>query len=191
MFIKLKGTLIVIFLYFCLFPTNIGATDCPLTPTNLSYHFSPKGGVTKAIVMEISTAKTEVLVQMYVFTSLPIVDALIGAKNRGVNVIVLVDDSALTSKGSKVGILFNALIPVFVDKSHSIAHNKIMIVDKKILITGSFNYSASAEATNAENILVIKRNYCVVNGYIKNFENHKVHSEFYGGVVVGKFEGDN
>lgn len=180
---------IITILFFLIFNSNLYAESCPRTPSVLSYYFSPKGGVTDAIVQEISVAKVEVLVQMYVFTSLPIADALIAAKSRGVGVTVIVDDSAITSKGSKVNLLFSALIPVYIDKEHSIAHDKVMIVDKKTLITGSFNATASAETSNAENIVVVKRNNCIANGYIKNFELHKLHSVLYNkGILVGNVE---
>jgi phosphatidylserine/phosphatidylglycerophosphate/cardiolipin synthase-like enzyme len=164
---------------------DLHAVDCPMTPSILSYYFSPKGKVAETIVSEINNAKKEILVQAYVFTSLPIADALIDAKNRGVSITIVADGSAVNANGSKINLLFDALIPVFLDKVHSIAHNKVIIIDKKILITGSFNYTASAENTNAENIIIIKRNYCIVNGYIKNFEDHKSHSQLYNKIIVG------
>jgi phosphatidylserine/phosphatidylglycerophosphate/cardiolipin synthase-like enzyme len=56
-----------------------------------------------------------------------------------------------------------------------------MIIDKATLITGSFNFSKAAEESNAENLLILKGNKHLVDGYIQNFEAHKGHSQGYAG----------
>ena len=60
---------------------------------------------------------------------------------------------------------------------HKIAHNKIMIIDRNTLITGSFNFTKSSEESNTENLLILKSNKPLVDRYIQNFEMHKAHSE--------------
>jgi phosphatidylserine/phosphatidylglycerophosphate/cardiolipin synthase-like enzyme len=74
----------------------------------------------------------------------------------------------------------NAGIPTFIDDKHSIAHNKIMIIDKEIVITGSFNFTKAAEEKNAENLLVIKSKK-LAKVYMDNWYKHKEHSEKYEG----------
>jgi len=64
---------------------------------------------------------------------------------------------------------------------HKIAHNKIMIIDRNTLVTGSFNFTKSAEESNAENLLILKGNKPLVDRYIENFNGHKAHSEGYVG----------
>lgn len=56
-----------------------------------------------------------------------------------------------------------------------------MILDRSTLITGSFNFTKAAEEKNAENLLVIKVNKPLVERYMRNFEEHKGHSEEYVG----------
>ncbi len=75
----------------------------------------------------------------------------------------------------------HAGIPTYIDDRHAIAHNKIMILDRSTLITGSFNFTKAAEEKNAENLLVIKGNKILVDRYIRNFVGHKEHSEEYVG----------
>lgn len=75
----------------------------------------------------------------------------------------------------------NAGIPTYIDSEHAIAHNKVIILDKKTLITGSFNFTKSAEERNAENLLVIKGNSALLEKYIKNFMEPKEHSDAYRG----------
>lgn len=65
-------------------------------------------------------------------------------------------------------------IPVWVDDSVSIAHNKFLILDNKTVETGSFNYTVSANRYNAENVLIIN-DPVLAQTYLSNFK-HRVAS---------------
>jgi phosphatidylserine/phosphatidylglycerophosphate/cardiolipin synthase-like enzyme len=147
------------------------------TPVNV--YFSPKGGCTNAIINEIEQAKTEILVQAYSFTSAPIARALLNAHKRGINVQVILDKSQKSQKYTSATFLINSGIPTYIDSKHAIAHNKIMIIDKEIVITGSFNFTKAAEEKNAENLLILKSKE-LASQYLMNWSEHKEHSE--GGV---------
>jgi len=140
-------------------------------------YFSPRGGVTQAVVKEIENAQREVLIQAYSFTSKPIAKAIIEAKKRGVSVIAVIDKGRKKEKYTEATFLKNAGCMVLIDSSHAIAHNKIIIIDRSILITGSFNFTKAAEVSNAENLLIFKNNQPLVDRYFANFEVHKRHSD--------------
>jgi phosphatidylserine/phosphatidylglycerophosphate/cardiolipin synthase-like enzyme len=142
-------------------------------------YFSPRGGATEAVVREIDTAKKEILVQAYSFTSAPIAKALMAAHRRGVRVEAVLDKSQRKERYTSATFLLNAGIPVYIDAAHAIAHNKVMVIDGQTLITGSFNFTKAAEEKNAENLLIMKGNKTLVEMYIKNFNEHKSHSESY------------
>jgi phosphatidylserine/phosphatidylglycerophosphate/cardiolipin synthase-like enzyme len=142
--------------------------------------FSPRGGCTEAIVDQITNAKSEILVQTYSFTSAPIAKALTGAFKRGVKVEVILDKSQKAEKYTSATFISNAGIPTFIDDKHAIAHNKIMIIDKETVITGSFNFTKAAEEKNAENLLIIKSKE-LAKVYVDNWCIHKEHSEKYEG----------
>jgi phosphatidylserine/phosphatidylglycerophosphate/cardiolipin synthase-like enzyme len=146
--------------------------------TGTRVYFSPNGGCTEAIVASIAEAKTTILVQMYSFTSDPIEQALIAAKNRGIAVRVILDHGQLNVQGGAVMTLAQAGVEVWIDRKHAIAHNKVMIIDDYTVLTGSFNYSAAAENRNAENLLIIK-NATLTGKYKENFSLHLGHSERY------------
>ena len=148
------------------------------TPTQIS--FSPHGGCTDAIVKEISKAKSEILVQAYSFTSKEIAKALVDAHKRGVHVETILDKSNKSQKYSAADFTHNMGISTFIDAEHAIAHNKIMIIDKETVITGSFNFTKAAEERNAENLLILK-NKELARIYIDNWKKHKSHSEEYKG----------
>jgi phosphatidylserine/phosphatidylglycerophosphate/cardiolipin synthase-like enzyme len=140
--------------------------------------FSPNAGCTDAIIKQIDDAKSEILVQAYSFTSTPIAKALLEAHKRGVNVEVILDKSQKSQKYSGATFLANSRIPTFIDSSHAIAHNKIMIIDRKIVITGSFNFTKAAESKNAENLLILQSPE-LAKLYTENWYHHKEHSEPY------------
>jgi phosphatidylserine/phosphatidylglycerophosphate/cardiolipin synthase-like enzyme len=139
-------------------------------------HFSPNGDCTAAITKELSNSRRSILVQAYSFTSAPIAKALLNAHKRGVKVEIILDKSQRTQKYSSVTFFMNSGIPIRIDAAHAIAHNKVIIVDEEIVITGSFNFTKAAEEKNAENLLVIhdKR---LASLYIKNWREHARHSE--------------
>ena len=142
--------------------------------------FSPRGGCTENIVEQINAAKLEILVQAYSFTSAPIAKALTDAFKRGVKVQVILDKSQKSEKYTSATFISNAGIPTYIDDKHAIAHNKIMIIDKETVITGSFNFTKAAEEKNAENLLVIKSKE-LAKEYMDNWYKHKEHSEKYEG----------
>jgi phosphatidylserine/phosphatidylglycerophosphate/cardiolipin synthase-like enzyme len=144
----------------------------------IEVHFSPKGGCTEAVVSVLEAAKATVLVQAYSFTSAPIAKALVNAHKRGVKIEVILDKSQRTEKYSEADFLHNVGIPVKIDARHQIAHNKVMVVDDGVVITGSFNFTKAAEENNAENLLVI-RDKALAAKYAANWKLHAEHSESY------------
>ena len=139
-------------------------------------YFSPRGGATDAIITSVNNAKKSVLVQAYSFTSEPIADVLIQAHKKGVMVQVILDRSQQHQKYSCIDILAAGGVPLLIDASHAIAHSKIMIIDDKFVITGSFNFTKAAEERNAENLLIIHSEQ-LANQYIRNWQFHQLHSE--------------
>jgi ABC-type branched-subunit amino acid transport system ATPase component len=167
--------IIVIFLMVKSNPIHLYSQEKLLT---IEVNFSPNGGCTEAIIRELNKAKSTILLQAYSFTSVPIAKALLNAHKRGVKVEVILDKSQRTQKYSSATFLCNQGISVKIDAQHAIAHNKVMIVDGEVVITGSFNFTKAAEKNNAENLLVI-RDKKLAEQYIKNWQEHERHLEVY------------
>lgn len=164
----MKSVLLALFL-----AVSIHAAD-------IQVYFSPKGGCIEAVVDNLNKATNTVLVQAYSFTSAPIAKALVDAEKRGVKVQVILDRSQRTEKYSSADFVQHAGIPTYIDAKHAIAHNKIMIIDSKIVLTGSFNFTKAAEENNAENLLVIQ-DLALATKYTANWQAHLQHSEPYLG----------
>ena len=148
-------------------------------PQDIHPYFSPSGGCTEAVVSALDGAKKTVLVQAYSFTSAPIAKALVDAKKRGVDVQVILDKSQRGEKYSSATFLANEGVPTYIDAAHKIAHNKVMIIDGQTVITGSFNFTKSAEDGNAENLLVINNAPQLAARYTANWKEHLGHSDPY------------
>jgi len=169
-----KYILLILTLLVCSWPAQ--AAD--FAAGSIKVYFSPGGGCTEAIVKEIDRAKNEVLVQAYSFTSAPIAKALVQAHKRGVKVTAVLDKSQRSERYTSATFLANADVPTFIDAKHAIAHNKVMIIDKETVITGSFNFTKAAEDKNAENLLVIHSRE-LARAYRDNWLKHKEHAEKY------------
>lgn len=153
---------------------NKHAGECPA----VEVLFSPRGGVTESMVTSIDEAKQSVRIHAFAFTSVPIVEALLRAKERDLTVEAVVDRENLRNPNSVINKLNAHGIPVYIDSKHAIQHNKVIIIDNTIVFTGSFNLSKGAEENNAENSVAITDTK-IAELYFENFNLHKEHSKPY------------
>src|SRR5438128_696973 len=86
----------------------LGQAAEPFSPARVAVYFSPNGGATDVVVRELNAATTQVLMQAYSFTSVPIAKALVDAHKRGVTVLAVLDTSQQTEKYSAATFLVNA-----------------------------------------------------------------------------------
>lgn len=149
-------------------------------PATWEVYFSPHGGCTEAIIREVGKAKISILVQAYIFTSAEIGKGILEAHKRGVKVQVILDKSQRKTQYAPADFFANAGIQTRIDSVHAIAHNKVMIIDGETVITGSFNFTKSAEENNAENLLIV-HDRKLAERYTKNWDEHARHSEVYRG----------
>ena len=138
-------------------------------------YFSPPDNAAKAIVEQIEASRKEVLVQAYGFTHNAIARALVQAHKRGVKVQVIMDAKSASTNRYVVEILDRERMTYRWDGKHAIAHNKVMVIDHDIIITGSFNFTNSAQTRNAENLLIL-RSAPLADEYRQNWLEHWNHS---------------
>lgn len=141
--------------------------------------FAPNGDATDLVVKAIRQAKKQILVQAYSFTSAPIIQALGEAKARGVDVEAILDRTNESKRYTGATYLTRHAVPVWIDDSVAIAHNKVMIIDGDTVITGSFNFTLSAQRRNAENVMVISHAPGLARVYARNWQWRKGLSRRY------------
>ncbi len=128
----------------------------PPAPASEVY-FSPIGGVRQRLVRAIDGSQSSIDVAVYNLTARELAEALRAAKIRGVRIRVLVDRERLEAGLSSIrglrasGIAVRSLgVP-----EQSLMHHKFAIFDDRLLVTGSYNWTNSAEHANYENLLVL------------------------------------
>ena len=137
--------------------------------------FSPEGSALQLVLNTIVTAQQSIRLMGYSFTSPEVTRALIQAKQRGIDVRVLLDWKANSAKGSAgvaaMNLLANAGIPVRTVSQFKIMHDKVIITDGRNVETGSFNYSRAAANSNSENALVIRDYPALADTYLKHWQS--------------------
>ena len=83
-------------------------------------YFSPNGATIDAVVRELDSARAEILVQAYSFTSKPIAKALVSAKKLGVKVVVVLDRSQRREKYTSTDFVAHTGIPTFINNRHTL-----------------------------------------------------------------------
>jgi phosphatidylserine/phosphatidylglycerophosphate/cardiolipin synthase-like enzyme len=143
--------------------------------------FSPNGGGEQLVVRAIHSAKHQILVQAYNFTDPAILQALYDAKTKGgVDVRLILDKSNEQARYANLIKPFLAAgVPVSTDYSVAIAHNKVMVIDGTDVITGSFNFTTSAQKRNAENVVWFARCPAMAGPYTQNWNNRLAVSRPY------------
>lgn len=128
--------------------------------------FSPKGRCSAHIMREIELAKRELLIAVYAFTNAELAVAVADAKKRGVTVQVIVDrEFDRNNDNSKARYLETQKIPLrrisgisgpVQDKEPGLMHQKFAVIDRRLVFTGSYNWTHSAENRNDENLLMFR-----------------------------------
>jgi phosphatidylserine/phosphatidylglycerophosphate/cardiolipin synthase-like enzyme len=133
-------------------------------------YFTPGDDAESAIAQTLQQAREEVLVLAYTFTNKKIAEALLAAHKRGVSVRVIADpDQMNRTAAQKVSLLAKNGIPVLLDKKHQAQHNKVMVIDARTVITGSFNFTVAAQRHNAENVLILRNQPALAKAYVENW----------------------
>lgn len=143
--------------------------------------FSPSDAPEKMLLRVVESARSTLHVQAYVFTSKPIANALIAAHRRGVKVEVLADAKMnARERGNAIPLLLAAGVPVAYETKYAAAHNKVLIADADgpgcAVLTGSYNFTWSAENRNSENMIVLRDHCELAQLYRSNWLRHRAEA---------------
>lgn len=135
------------------------------------------------LISYLLKAEKEVDLCIFTLTNNNLSQALVDLMNRNVTIRIITDDANLKHSGTDVFSLAMK-IPIRTDKNlFTHMHNKYVIIDRKILVTGSFNWTAQAVSRNQENIIAIQ-NEEMAEKYLADFE--KLWKIFEENKVEGK-----
>lgn len=139
--------------------------------------FSPREGAEKLVLKAINSARSEIRVMSYSFTSARVTEALLSARHRGVDVALVADhkNNLIDDKSGKPRAAFSALVNagcrVRTISAYPISHDKTVVVDRETVETGSFNFSDAAANRNSENVIVIWKNPDLAKTYLSHWQD--------------------
>lgn len=136
---------------------------------SIKIYFCPEDRCEDALISLIANSKRNISVAMYFFTSRNFAYALADAAKKGVNIRVYLNNDQRNEKYSKAEFLRKKGIPVRFHNHDGLMHNKFAVIDDEIVATGSFNWTASADTKNDENLVLIK-NKQASEAYKKKFD---------------------
>ena len=134
-------------------------------------YFSPDGGIRDRLLRAINHTKATIDLAIFDFTSGELAGALLAAKERGVLIRIVADARQAQGKHSEIPWLLEKgfkIRPVR-GNGRGLMHHKFAIFDGKILVTGSYNWTDSAERFNHENALVLGDS-ALIRRYQAHFE---------------------
>lgn len=139
-----------------------------INKTNLDIYFSPKDkAVINGIIPLINNSQRYIYIPTFLITNKDILNALINAKKRGVDIKIIVDALNASVHHSKHKELRDSGILVKTENYAGKMHSKSMIIDDMYTVIGSMNFSYSGENKNDENLIVIKNSE--ITGFYKKF----------------------
>lgn len=150
--------------------------------------FTPWDDAEGALLREIGDARQSIRVQAFLLTSRNIARALIAAHERGIRVNVLADrEMVAKGENSRIPDLHASGIDVRLETRYASAHNKILLIDvegnQPVVITGSYNFTFSAQARNAENLLILRDNPDLARVYLANWRRHRDEAQPFAEAV--------
>ncbi len=137
-------------------PANTPNPILNVEGTRLEVFFSPDDGTLERLIELVQDAQDEILFMAFSFTDDDLAQAILDRASEGVVVAGVFDKSqALSNTGGEYTHLLENGIDVRLDGNQHGMHHKVIIIDKRIVVTGSYNFSNNARTRNDENTLVI------------------------------------
>ena len=150
-------------------PSTVNTQWAILNGTPLQVLFSAEDHVVSNLIALVNDAQVSVRFLAFSFTDYPLAKAMIDRAAAGVDVKGVYETFGSTSTGSEMKTFWCAGVPVRQDGNGSFLHDKIIIIDNSIVVTGSLNYSSNADDSNEENVVILD-NAEIAALYLLEFE---------------------
>jgi phosphatidylserine/phosphatidylglycerophosphate/cardiolipin synthase-like enzyme len=146
-----------------MFGNRFGTSKTSATPyprvqigtASVEVYFSPEDGIAKYVVQRLKQAKTSIRFMAFSYTADDNASAMIAQAQAGVVVQGVFEKQNASGSGAKYAKLKSGGVSVLHDGNCYILHNKVIIIDEQTVITGSYNFTGSAEKSNDENLVII------------------------------------
>jgi phosphatidylserine/phosphatidylglycerophosphate/cardiolipin synthase-like enzyme len=123
----------------------------------------------QAIIPIVQSAKKSIRFLAFSFTDYPLADAMSQRAKAGVDVAGVFEKVGSETEASELRTLMCRKVPVRQDGNPAFLHDKVIVVDERVVITGSLNFSTNAEESNDENVIIID-NADMARLYMQEFD---------------------
>jgi phosphatidylserine/phosphatidylglycerophosphate/cardiolipin synthase-like enzyme len=151
-------------------PSQLDGQTLVLNGSQIVVVFTPEDpALENAIIEIVRSASKSIRFLTFSFTDYPLADAMSQRAQNGVDVAGVFEKVGSETEAAELKTLFCRNVPVRQDGNGGFLHHKLIVVDDRIVITGSLNFSTNAEESNDENVLIID-NAEIARLYLQEFE---------------------
>lgn len=164
-------------------PSAPGTQWAIIDGTPMQVLFSSEDQAVSSLIALVNDAQVSIRFLAFSFTDYPLAQAMIERARAGVDVKGVFETFGSGSPGSELRTFWCAGLPVRQDGNSSFLHHKVILVDGAIVVTGSLNFSSSADEDNEENVVILE-NSEIASLYLGEFDKLWDRA---GGVAAGTF----
>jgi len=150
-------------------PSNRSTQWAILDGTPIQVLFSAEDSVLQNLIALINDAQGSIRFLAFSFTDDPLAQAMIARARAGVDVQGVFETFGSNGISSKLKTFWCAGLSVRQDGNASFLHNKVIVIDNSIVVTGSLNFSSNADKSNEENVIILD-NAEIASLYLQEYE---------------------
>jgi phosphatidylserine/phosphatidylglycerophosphate/cardiolipin synthase-like enzyme len=136
-------------------PSTADQQSVTVNGTPIQVYFSPEDKVMDHMIPIVSSARSNIRFLAFNFTDYPLAKAMIDRASAGVDTAGIYEKTGSETDSSEMKTFYCAHVPVRQDGNPRFLHDKIIVIDNHIVISGSFNFSSNATDNNDENVIII------------------------------------
>jgi len=156
--------------------STLGQQTVTVNGTPIQALFAPEDEVVAQLAPLIESAQSKIRFMAFSFTHDDLGEAVLARANAGVDVRGIFETRGSETEYSEMPRLYCADVPVRQDGNPGTFHHKVFVIDEKIVVTGSLNFSNNADESNDENVLIIT-NADIAAQYLSEFEARWAEAE--------------
>jgi phosphatidylserine/phosphatidylglycerophosphate/cardiolipin synthase-like enzyme len=136
-------------------PSTADQQSATVNGTPIQIYFSPEDKVMDRMIPLVASAQSSIRFMAFSFTDYDLAKAMIDRAAEGVDTAGIYEKTGSETEGSEMKTFYCAKVPVRQDGNPRFLHDKVIILDNHIVISGSFNFSSNATQNNDENVIII------------------------------------
>jgi len=148
--------------------STVDNQNISINGTEIQALFSAEDDVVEHLLPYLESAQSSIRFLAFSFTHDAMGEAMRERDKAGVEVMGVFEKTGSSTEYSELGAMYCAGMAVRRDENGSFLHHKVIVVDERIVITGSLNFSDNANESNDENVLIVD-NAEIASLYIQEF----------------------